>query len=166
MATKIKICGLKTHAALEAALAGGADYVGLVFFPRSPRHLPPGGHKNTDGSADRVVHLVNLRSGVHRGWLTAEVDAGYETTRIGCRQLGSRMGQILEAVRTGTTFEVVDHQTGAIRCYLTWCPPRAIAEADVPSLLTYQVKRRQGRLTRMLREEFPSAVATQAVSVP
>lgn len=113
-----------------------------------------------------AVHLVNLRSGVHRGWLTAEVDAGYETTRIGCRQLGSRMGQILEAVRTGTTFEVVDHQTGAIRCYLTWCPPRAIAEADVPSLLTYQVKRRQGRLTRMLREEFPSAVATQAVSVP
>jgi phosphoribosylanthranilate isomerase len=39
--TKVKICGLKTQAALEAALAGGADYVGLVFFPPSPRNLAP-----------------------------------------------------------------------------------------------------------------------------
>ncbi|HEY1244730.1 MAG TPA: phosphoribosylanthranilate isomerase [Hyphomicrobiaceae bacterium] len=40
--TKVKICGLKTEAALEAALAGGADYVGLVFFPPSPRNITPG----------------------------------------------------------------------------------------------------------------------------
>jgi phosphoribosylanthranilate isomerase len=39
MATKVKICGLKTEAAMEAALAGGADYVGLVFFPPSPRNV-------------------------------------------------------------------------------------------------------------------------------
>jgi phosphoribosylanthranilate isomerase len=39
--TKVKICGLKTEAALEAALAGGADYIGLVFFPPSPRNLAP-----------------------------------------------------------------------------------------------------------------------------
>src|SRR5262245_57604704 len=39
--TKVKICGLKTEAALEAALAGGADYIGLVFFPPSPRSLAP-----------------------------------------------------------------------------------------------------------------------------
>lgn len=37
--TQVKICGLRTEAALEAALAGGADYVGLVFFPPSPRNL-------------------------------------------------------------------------------------------------------------------------------
>jgi phosphoribosylanthranilate isomerase len=41
MPTKVKICGLKTPAALEAALAGGADYVGLVFFPASPRNVAP-----------------------------------------------------------------------------------------------------------------------------
>jgi phosphoribosylanthranilate isomerase len=35
--TKVKICGLKHELALEAALAGGADYVGLVFFAPSPR---------------------------------------------------------------------------------------------------------------------------------
>ena len=39
MPTKVKICGLKTEAALEAALAGGADFVGFVFFPPSPRNV-------------------------------------------------------------------------------------------------------------------------------
>jgi phosphoribosylanthranilate isomerase len=39
MSVLIKICGLKTPAALDAALAAGADLVGFVFFPPSPRHV-------------------------------------------------------------------------------------------------------------------------------
>ena len=35
----IKICGLSTPATLEAALDGGADMVGFVFFAPSPRHV-------------------------------------------------------------------------------------------------------------------------------
>lgn len=35
----IKICGLKTPAALDVALEAGADQVGFVFFPPSPRNL-------------------------------------------------------------------------------------------------------------------------------
>jgi phosphoribosylanthranilate isomerase len=35
----IKICGLKTPEALDAALDAGADMVGFVFFPPSPRNL-------------------------------------------------------------------------------------------------------------------------------
>src|SRR5690242_3173405 len=35
----IKICGLSTPDALDAALDAGADAVGFVFFPPSPRHL-------------------------------------------------------------------------------------------------------------------------------
>ena len=33
----IKICGIATAAALDAAVEAGADHVGLVFFPPSPR---------------------------------------------------------------------------------------------------------------------------------
>jgi phosphoribosylanthranilate isomerase len=33
----VKICGLSTPETLDAAIAGGAAYVGLVFFPPSPR---------------------------------------------------------------------------------------------------------------------------------
>src|SRR5579862_4471261 len=39
MAVLIKICGLKTEAALDTALDEGADLVGFVFFPPSPRHI-------------------------------------------------------------------------------------------------------------------------------
>ena len=35
----VKICGLKTMEALQAAIAGGADMAGFVFFDKSPRHL-------------------------------------------------------------------------------------------------------------------------------
>jgi phosphoribosylanthranilate isomerase len=41
MTTKVKICGLKTEAALDAALDAGADYVGFVFFGPSPRNVAP-----------------------------------------------------------------------------------------------------------------------------
>lgn len=39
MPQHVKICGIKTEAALDAALDGGADYVGLVHHAKSPRHV-------------------------------------------------------------------------------------------------------------------------------
>ena len=39
MPLTVKICGLKTPQALDVALDSGADMVGFVFFPPSPRHL-------------------------------------------------------------------------------------------------------------------------------
>lgn len=39
MTTEAKICGIKTREALDAAIEGGAGYIGLVFYSKSPRHL-------------------------------------------------------------------------------------------------------------------------------
>lgn len=39
MTTGVKICGLSTPETMAAALDAGADYVGLVFFPKSPRNV-------------------------------------------------------------------------------------------------------------------------------
>ena len=39
MKTQIKICGLSTEAAIDAAIDNGADYFGLVHFAKSPRHV-------------------------------------------------------------------------------------------------------------------------------
>ncbi|MDA9547364.1 N-(5'-phosphoribosyl)anthranilate isomerase [Bradyrhizobium sp. CCBAU 45321] len=39
MSLLVKICGLSTRETLETALEAGADMVGFVFFPPSPRHL-------------------------------------------------------------------------------------------------------------------------------
>ncbi|NNG03708.1 MAG: phosphoribosylanthranilate isomerase [Inquilinus sp.] len=46
MSVETKICGIRTPEALEAAVAGGARYVGLVFYPPSPRAVGP-----VDGAA-------------------------------------------------------------------------------------------------------------------
>jgi phosphoribosylanthranilate isomerase len=39
MTVQAKICGINSEAAMRAAVEGGADYVGLVFYPPSPRAL-------------------------------------------------------------------------------------------------------------------------------
>ncbi len=36
---KVKICGLSTPEAMQAALDAGADFVGLMFYPKSPRNV-------------------------------------------------------------------------------------------------------------------------------
>jgi phosphoribosylanthranilate isomerase len=41
MTLDIKICGLKTEQALDAALDGGASHVGFIFFEKSPRYIAP-----------------------------------------------------------------------------------------------------------------------------
>jgi phosphoribosylanthranilate isomerase len=39
MSLIVKICGLSTRETLDVALQAGADMVGFVFFPASPRHI-------------------------------------------------------------------------------------------------------------------------------
>lgn len=39
MAVQVKICGLNSTAAADAAVRAGAEFGGLVFFARSPRNL-------------------------------------------------------------------------------------------------------------------------------
>jgi len=49
----VKICGIKTEAILDAAIEAGADMVGFVCFPRSPRHL----------ELDPIGELISLARG-------------------------------------------------------------------------------------------------------
>ncbi len=39
--TLTKICGLSTGPTVDAALAGGAGFLGFMFFPASPRRIEP-----------------------------------------------------------------------------------------------------------------------------
>ncbi|MFX8031928.1 N-(5'-phosphoribosyl)anthranilate isomerase, partial [Acinetobacter baumannii] len=61
--TRVKICGLSTEATLTAALEAGADWIGLVQFPRSPRHVSLAQAAalaaRARGRAERVILLVD-----------------------------------------------------------------------------------------------------------
>jgi phosphoribosylanthranilate isomerase len=65
MPARVKICGINGMAALGAAVDAGAAYVGLVFHPASPRHLPLG--------AARALSL-GTPAGVARVALTVDAD--------------------------------------------------------------------------------------------
>jgi phosphoribosylanthranilate isomerase len=38
---QVKICGLSTPETVDAAMRHGASHVGFVFYPKSPRNVPP-----------------------------------------------------------------------------------------------------------------------------
>ena len=75
MPVEIKICGLMTPDALDVALDAGADYVGFVFFPPSPRHL---GFEAARPLGERVrgrAKKVALSVDANDDWLAASIDA-------------------------------------------------------------------------------------------
>jgi len=55
MSIIVKICGLTSEEAIDAALEHGADMLGFVFHPRSPRHL-------SMNDAARFAHRVGARA--------------------------------------------------------------------------------------------------------
>lgn len=63
MPVDAKICGLTTPDAVDAALAGGARFLGFVVFPPSPRHVTPADAARladrARGKADIVAVTVN-----------------------------------------------------------------------------------------------------------
>lgn len=63
MDVKVKICGLRTPQALDAALEAGADYVGFVFYGPSPRNVDMDNAKvladTARGRAQTVALLVD-----------------------------------------------------------------------------------------------------------
>ena len=63
MSLIVKICGLSTRETLDVALQAGADMVGFVFFPASPRHLGLGTAaelgRQVSGRASKVALTVD-----------------------------------------------------------------------------------------------------------
>ena len=66
-ARRIKICGLSEPETLRAALAAGADMVGLVFFPPSPRAVTP-------QVAAELARIVRAESAADIVALTVDAD--------------------------------------------------------------------------------------------
>ncbi len=60
MTVEAKICGLSTPETLEAAVAGGARWVGFVTYPRSPRHISTDLLRTLGARVPKTVGRVGL----------------------------------------------------------------------------------------------------------
>ena len=66
--TRVKICGLTTRETMLAATDAGAAYIGLNFFPKSPRYL--------DVEAARAL-AIDVPPGVAKVALTVDADEAF-----------------------------------------------------------------------------------------
>ena len=60
MSVEAKICGLSTPETVDAAVAGGARWVGFVTYPRSPRHVDLETLRALGGRVPKSVGRVGL----------------------------------------------------------------------------------------------------------
>jgi len=64
LSVRVKICGVNSPAAFDAAAEAGADWIGFVFYPPSPRYVTPGIAAGL--SARLITFLIRLRE--HAGF--------------------------------------------------------------------------------------------------
>ncbi len=76
MSTKVKICGISTPAALDAAITGRADYCGLVFFAPSPRNVSPRTAADLAARSGEAIRRVGLFVDADDALLAESVAAG------------------------------------------------------------------------------------------
>ncbi len=83
MSVEVKICGIRTQEAMDAALENEVDYVGLNFYPPSPRFIAP---KEAAKLVTNVPELV-IKTGL-------VVDASDEMLEVICKTVDLDMLQL------------------------------------------------------------------------
>jgi phosphoribosylanthranilate isomerase len=101
---KVKICGVRTREIVHTAIDAGADYVGLVFFPKSPRYVAPDAARPLAelalGRIETVAVLVDPDD--------ALIDEILATVRPGLLQLhGSETLERVAVIRARTGLRVI-----------------------------------------------------------
>ena len=75
MGLTVKICGLRTPEALDVSLDAGADMVGFVFFPPSPRHVDFAAARELGARVEGRAVKVALSVDADDEWLAAGIAA-------------------------------------------------------------------------------------------
>ena len=89
----VKVCGVRTPDIAEVAVDAGADWIGVVFVPGSPRHAD-------DDAATRVRDAVRGRAGLVGVFVDAtaeQCDAAARRYRLAAVQLHGRASPSLVA---------------------------------------------------------------------
>jgi phosphoribosylanthranilate isomerase len=128
---RIKICGINDPDAFDTAVAAGADYVGFVFFPPSPRYV------TSDRAADLSARHPGgpLRVGLFVDPTAEAIAAVLDTMRLDVMQLYGRLDfaglrarfglPVWRAVGVDTAADLPSDAGGADALVLEAKPPAA-----------------------------------------
>jgi phosphoribosylanthranilate isomerase len=141
MTLSVKICGLSTRDTLDAALTAGADMVGFVFFPPSPRHIGLDVARDLGREAKGRAIKVALSVDADDALLANSIDAlqpqilqlhGKETVaRI--RDIKQKFGlQIMKAIAVETAADLANLPGYAAVCDRILFDARAPKDATRP----------------------------------
>lgn len=140
MSILVKICGLSEAATLDAALGAGADFVGLVHFAKSPRHVSAARAAVLADRARGRAQIVLLTVDAAPG----DLDELVRTIRPDVLQLhGRETPETVAAVRKRLGLPV-------------WKAVGISAAADLPRAATFT-----GAADRMLFDAKPPADASR-----
>jgi hypothetical protein len=109
----------------------------------------------------KVVRLIHVQTGRHRGWFTRERPGGCEPVRVTIYQLGRSVGRIFDDIRDGAVYQVWNGRECRVVGYIAWCCPEWLELlADAP--MTYSYRSKSGRL--ISRDFYP--LDTEAQPLP
>ncbi len=143
MSIEVKICGLKTLEALEAALEAGADYVGLVFYAKSPRYVDIETAAEIAGQARgrarSVALLVNpsieeaaeIAGHVNPDLIQLHGEESPETVRAVAQRVSRPIIKAV-SVATGDDANSADHYDGAAQAILFDAMPMKADDGALP----------------------------------
>lgn len=141
MPPHVKICGLKTADAMQTALAERAEFVGLVFFPKSPRNVPIEAARTLADMArgrSKVVALVVDADDALISEIVAKVNPDMlqlhgEETPARAAELKARFGKpLIKAIKVETAADAaraLDYREAADMILFDAKPPKT---ADRP----------------------------------
>ena len=174
---KIKICGLSDAASLDASVEAGADYVGFVFFPKSPRNVSVGLARDLAARVPRGVCRTGLFVDPDDGQIERVLDSvmldmiqlhGSES-RERSRAIGKTFGlPIMKSLGISAKSDVerADHWEGYVDQLLVDAPPARHMDRPGGQGIVFDwslLANREWRLPWMLAGGLTSENITDAV---
>lgn len=121
----VKVCGVRTPEVAEAAIEAGADWIGLMLVPASPRWVD-------DDAALAVVRAVRGRADLVGVFVDASretCDAAASRYRLAAAQVHGRLDPALIADASVHVIPVINVDTHAGACTIDW-PPDVLVMLD------------------------------------
>ncbi|MGA7988852.1 MAG: phosphoribosylanthranilate isomerase [Candidatus Dormiibacterota bacterium] len=125
----VKVCGVRTPEVAEAAVEAGADWIGLMLVPRSPRWVD-------DHAALAVVRAVRGRADLIGVFVEASretCDAAASRYRLAAAQVHGALDPGLIAGTSVPVIPVINVATRAGACTIEWPPDVLVMLDGVPA---------------------------------